>query len=463
MTLRPWILLAGSALVAAAQSAAPSQNLFAATSAQVRDLTKRVSRAVVEIEVTGYGAAGDHDPLPAATVIRQQALGSGVILDPGGYIVTNAHVVAGAIDVKVLLSATPQDDDSDALLQQLDANIIGVDRESDLALLKVNATGLPALAFAPMDSLQQGDLVLAVGNPNGLRNSASLGLVSATARSIGETDPFGYIQTDASINPGNSGGALVDAEGRLVGINTFILSRSGGNEGLGFAIPSSVVEEVVRQLREKGHVDRGKVGVVAEDITPDLSAALSLSRSRGVILADVQPETPAAAAGLQIGDILLSVDGRRAISVTGFRSYIYAKRPGDKMQLEVLREGNVQRVSITLQARPASFDPLAALASPEQHLIARLGVLGIEIDRSIAAVLGDLREQSGVLVAARAAEGLGQFIDLQPGDVIHAINGTPVASLDFLRSKVQELPSGAPVALQVERDGQMLYVAFQIE
>jgi serine protease Do len=448
--------------LASAQTAASKNNPLAAMSSEIRTLTEQASRAVVEIQVTGYGASED-GAVSAGTVSKQQGLGSGVIIDPSGYIVTNAHVVGGAIDVKVWIAASPQNGEEDAPLRRLDAKILGVDRDSDLAVLKVEATGLPILPFAKMESLRQGDLVLAIGNPMGLRNSVSLGVVSATARSLSETSPFGYIQTDASINPGNSGGALVDAEGRLVGINTFILSRSGGNEGLGFAIPGNIVEDVVDQIRKKGHVDRGEIGVIMEDISPALASALALPRSRGVILSDVEPESPAAVAGLQIGDILRSVNGFRVDGVSAFRSYAYSRQQGEKLQIEYQRGTETRSTEVVLRARHAAFDPLAALASPEDHLVPRLGVLGIEIDRETERLIPQLREQSGVIVATRAGEGVGQSIDLQAGDVIHAINGTPVVSLEYLRNRIKDFPAGAAVALQVERDGRMQYVAFEIE
>ncbi len=454
------LLLFGITVFGAAPEPTPSKNPLAATSSQLRTLTRDASRAVVEIEVTGYGSGGEDGNVGVVT--RQQGLGSGVIIDPDGYIVTNAHVVAGAMDVKVLLSSATDEDD-DASPRRLDANVLGVDRDSDLALLKVNASDLPALTFASIESLRQGDLVLAIGNPMGLRNSVSLGVVSATARAVGETSPFGYIQTDASINPGNSGGALIDAEGRLVGINTFILSRSGGNEGLGFAIPANIVQDVVTQLRAHGRVERGEIGILMQDISPAMSSALSLPRARGVIVADVTPESPAAAAGLQIGDLLTSVNGVRVSSVSQFRSYAYSQRPGQTVHVELMRDGDTHRADIVMRPRHTAYDPLAALSSPDTHLIPRLGILGIEIDRDVAALLPPLREQSGVIVATRAAEGLGQVVDLQAGDVIHAINGSPVATLEFLRNKVSELGRGSAVALQIERDGQMQYVAFQLE
>ncbi|MEI9814275.1 MAG: trypsin-like peptidase domain-containing protein [Acidobacteriota bacterium] len=385
--MKPYcVLLAiGASAIALAQEPVHIKNPLATTSSQLRTLTRDVSRAVVQVEVTGYGAGGEDGTV--GTVTRQQGLGSGVVIDSDGYIVTNAHVVAGAIDVKVLLASPSEDSEEDASPRRLDANVLGVDRDSDLALLKVNATDLPKLTFAPMTSLRQGDLALAIGNPMGLGNSVSLGVVSATARAISETSPFGYIQTDASINPGNSGGALVNADGQLIGINTFILSRSGGNEGLGFAIPANIVQDVAEQLRAHGHVDRGEIGITMQDITPSLSMALSLPRARGVILADVASDGPAAQAGMQIGDVLLSVNGVRVSSVSQFRSYAYSRKPGETVQVDFQRDGDTMHADVVMRPRHTEFDPLGVLASPATHLIPRLGVLGIEIDRDIAALL----------------------------------------------------------------------------
>jgi len=226
---------------------------LSALSGTIRSLTNRVSPAVVELQVTGYSATEDEKGLVLSQVSRQTSSGSGVILDPGGYIVTNAHVVQGAVKIRVLMARNPS--------RGKDARLIGIDRESDLALVRIDEKDLPVLELGDSDKLQQGDLVLAVGSPLGLRNSVSMGVVSATRRAISDENPILYIQTDASVNPGNSGGALVDTNGALVGLNTFIVSRSGGNEGIGFAIPSNVVRNVYEQLKRKGRVSRGSVGL----------------------------------------------------------------------------------------------------------------------------------------------------------------------------------------------------------
>src|SRR5205807_6948369 len=235
----------------------------------------------------------------------QRAIGSGFVIDPRGYIVTNAHVVKGAQRVQVVLPSANADGSLDAALSTrtivIPARIVGVSSEIDLALIKVDVEKLPALALGTYRKLGQGEIVFAFGSPGGLRNTVTMGVVSAVARQTEPDSPMIYIQTDAPINPGNSGGPLVNVNGEVVGVNTFILSQSGGNEGLGFAIPSSVVNVAYRQLRKFGHLHRAQIGVGLQTITPTLAAALHLPRNYGVVISDVSPDSPAAASGLQIG------------------------------------------------------------------------------------------------------------------------------------------------------------------
>ena len=239
----------------------PQKSALAQLSGAVRELTDRVSPAVVEVVVNGFGATDDGGRV-SNQISRRQSSGSGVVVNSSGYIITNAHVIQGAINLKVLpQSPRPPGAEPRQILRPLpvDARVLGIDRESDLALLKIDAKNLPVLPFGDSDKLRQGDLVLAIGSPLGLRNSVSMGVVSAAGRAISDDNPILYIQTDASINPGNSGGALVDHDGFLVGVNSFIVTQSGGNEGIGFAIPSNVVRNVYRQLKQKGRVSRGSV------------------------------------------------------------------------------------------------------------------------------------------------------------------------------------------------------------
>jgi serine protease Do len=438
---------------------AASRGTLQEFSHSIRALTARVSPAVVQILVNGYGSAEEEVGRSVSTVARQRSTGSGVILSPDGYILTNAHVVRGAVRVRVLLGATS----SQKAVPPVEARIIGLDRDTDLALIKVDRTGLTSLRFADSDSLRQGDLVLAVGSPFGLQNSVSFGVVSSPSRALDDANPMVYIQTDASINPGNSGGALVNAEGSLVGINSFILTQSGGSEGVGFAIPSSIARSVYRQLKLRGHVHRGEIGVSVQTITPVLAEGLSLPRQQGVIVADVEPEGPAEVAGLRQGDIVLSFNGRDLADARQFEVGLWRMQRTDKVRLEVLRGTSHLTIAPAVRERESKDDPLADLASPEKHLIARLGILCIEIDKRVVQLIAGLRSQYGLIVAAKSPQGQAQYVDIQSGDVIHALNGLAMSSVEVFRKSIDELKPGSPVVLQVEREGRFQFLSFELE
>src|SRR6185312_12947185 len=277
-------------------------------------LVSRVSPAVVEIFVTGYGPAANKEDDPTAPIGRESSLGSGVIVEPNGYIITNYHVIRGARRVSVLItrSASRGSQIAEALQpapQSLPAKIVGANKSADLAVLKVDAKDLPTVPFARYSDLHQGQLVFAIGSPEGLQNSVSMGLVSSVMRQIDPDSPMVFIQTDAAINPGNSGGALVDVNGNLVGINSSILSESGGNEGLGFAIPSGIVRFVYEQIRRYGRVRRGDMGADVQTIDPALATALHIPTQGGVIVSDVLPQSPADAAGLKVYDVIQTING----------------------------------------------------------------------------------------------------------------------------------------------------------
>src|ERR1700680_1362273 len=279
-------------------------------------LIKKVSPSVVQILVTGYGPLESERSTTGVVIGRQRAIGPGFVIDPSGYIITNAHVVSGAQRLQVVLPSGAADGSLQAILASrtniVPARVVGVAKDVDLALLKVDNVKLGALSLAPYRNIRQGEVVLAFGSPEGLRNTVTFGVVSSVARQIDPDSPMVYIQTDAPINPGNSGGPLVNVDGEVVGINTFILSQSGGNEGLGFAIPSSVVNVAYQQLRKFGHIHHAEIGVGVQTITPSMAAALSLPRTYGVVISDVLPGSPAEAAGVQIGDVLATVDGKSA-------------------------------------------------------------------------------------------------------------------------------------------------------
>jgi len=456
-------------LVAQATSTATSPDLLRQLSLTSEALVRRVAPSVVQILAVGYGPLEDGSQSETGLVIgRQSAIGSGVIVDPDGYIMTNAHVVNGAQRIQVVIPAAEAAEGSPisamtARGTTVEAKLVGISREIDLALLKVEAHGLTALPIGNYQKLIQGEIVFAFGSPEGLRNSVTMGLVSAVARQPDPDNPMIFIQTDAAINPGNSGGPLVNVEGELVGINTFILTQSGGNQGLGFAIPSGVVALAYPQLRKYGHVHRSQIGVSVQTITPALAAGLGLSRDRGVIVSDVLPGGPADNAGLKIQDIIVSVDGRPIDSFPMFGYSFYQHHRGEPMKLDVLRGATSLQFQVPVIEQPHKVDQLIDLANPEKNFVEKLGILGIDVDKSDADLLPELREPSGVIVVARAVASGTPETSLATGDVIHAINGVTVISLEFLRSELEHIKPDHPVALQIEREGRLMYLSFQLE
>ncbi len=433
----------------------------------VQTLAGRVAPSVVKILVSGYGPVSDNSRMETALIGRQRSIGSGVILDPEGYIVTNAHVVSGALRVRVALLA-PEGGNSVLELSSgsrariLDARIVGVDKVTDLAVLKIEAHGLPTLSIASYGELRQGQMVLAFGTPEGLENSVTMGVVSSVLRQLDPDSTMVYIQTDAAINPGNSGGPLVDVDGKLVGINSAIFSESGGNEGIGFAIPSVVVQSVYQQIRQFGHVHRAELGAKLQTINGTLAAGLKLPQNHGVLVADVTPEGPAEGAGLQTQDILVGVNGSPIDSLPMFAASVYLRAMGDAIKVQVLR--GTQRITLTIPVveQDQDLDNIMGSLNPEKALVSRLGILGLEITSKMADTFSDLRIKSGIVVAARAA---GHSVDsgLDQGDVIHKLNTTDIVSLDGLRKELGTLKPGDPVVLQVERDGSLRYLAFDWE
>jgi serine protease Do len=420
----------------------------------------------VQVFSTGFTLSSEEESGNASLLTRQKSTGSGVIVSSDGYIVTNAHVVQGGRRIEVQLAVSLDRAPGHSVIRpsgtKLVAKIVGIDRDSDLAVLKIDRTGLSFLRFGDSEELKQGQLVLAFGNPLGLANSVSLGVVSSVARQIKADDPMIYIQTDAPINPGNSGGPLLNADGQVVGINTFILSQSGGSEGIGFAIPSNIVRSVVHQIRKDGHVHRGEIGVFAQSITPSLAAGLELSRDWGVLLGDVEPDGPAAEAGLKPGDIVLTLNGKVMENARQLEVNLYRRPVGEKVQIEVLRGD--QKLGFEVEVIERDDDPqrFADLVNPEENVIAKLGILGIEIGQKIAQMLPDLRKKYGVVVAARAA-GSPFSSALAPGDVIYSVNGTPVTSLVALRQVLDRLKANEPMVLQIEREGHLRYLDLELE
>jgi len=467
------VVVVATAFVAALPSASPAQdrgdNTLHKLNESIDTLIKKVSPSVVQILVTGYGPVETTDhSTTALTLGRQRAIGSGFVIDPSGYILTNAHVVAGAQRVQVVVpeAMTGEGPPLQAILSArtniVSAHVVGVAKDIDLAVLKADNVKLPALVLAPYRNVRQGEMVLAFGSPQGLRNTVTLGVVSSVARQTDPDSPMVYIQTDAPINPGNSGGPLVNVDGEVIGINTFILTQSGGNEGIGFAIPSSVVNVAYQQLRKFGHVHQTQIGIGMQTISPVLAAALNLPRSYGVIVSDVLPDSAAMAAGLRVGDVLLSVDGRIADSVPYVSFRLMSIDAGAKVHVEVLRNKERLAFDVPVIHAPHEMDQITSLADPEKNLVRPLGIIGVEIDSKIAAMVDDLRDPFGIIVVARASEP-GADIPLTVADVIRTLNGQPMTTLDRLRSALGALQPGAPVVLQIQRDQRLLYVAFTLD
>lgn len=437
-------------------------------STSLEALVRHVSRCVVQVFSTGYSIQEDSESTNASLLTRQQSTGSGIILSADGYIVTNSHVVQGARRVRVQLPASRAEVAQRHSVvkpegRTVDAKIVGIDRESDLAVLKIDRTGLQHLTLGNSELLHQGQLVMAFGNPLGLENSVSMGIVSSMARQVKPDDPMIYIQTDASINPGNSGGPLVDTNGRVVGINTFILSQSGGSEGLGFAIPSNIVRTIYTQIRKDGHVHRGQIGVIAQSITPALAKGLGLAQDWGVIVADVTPDGPADKAGMKIGDIVVNLDGKVMENARQFQVNIYGRPLGDKIKLEVLRGADHLSVDVAVVERNDDPQRFADLVNPENNLLPKLGILGVEITSKIAEMVDDLRVPSGIVVAAVASHPPYSGPALHAGDIIHAVNGVPVTSITGLRSALETVKVQDTVVLQIERDSRLSFVTIEIE
>jgi serine protease Do len=307
-----------------------------------------------------------------------------------------------------------------------------------------------------------GQLVFAIGSPEGLQNSVTMGVLSALARQPDSTKPITYIQTDAPINPGNSGGPLVDMNGSVVGINTFILSQGGGSEGLGFAIPARVVDFVYRGLRQHGHVHRVEIGAVAQEITPDLAEGLGLPQKWGVVVVDVKPDSPAAAAGVDIQDIILGADDRRIETLPSLTAALYLHRLDQAVKLDILRGKERKTLYVPAIEHRDRMDEMLDAINADNSLVPRLGILAIDLNDTLRSRL-NLRVPSGVIVIGRAVDLLMPDTGLQAGDVIHQLNQTPIDSLDTLRAQMSKLKTGDPVVLQVEREGGLMYVSFEME
>jgi Do/DeqQ family serine protease len=390
---------------------------------------------------------GDRFGVPEQPGI-QRGLGSGVIVNAEGHVLTNHHVVDGAEQIQIELTDG----------RTLSARLVGSDPPSDLAVLQVTGSPLPALALGNSDQVRVGDVVLAIGNPLGVGQTVTQGIVSAKGRTTGLSDGSfeDFLQTDAAINRGNSGGALINTAGQWIGINSQILSPSGGNIGIGFAIPSNMARVVMDQLVRDGRVRRGQLGVGIQPVTSDLARSLGRSSPGGVIVNEVVPGSAAARAGIQRGDVILSLDGRPVVDSNALRNRVASTRPGSVVTLEIVRDGRPRTVQVTLGELRAEN----AAADPADRSPASGGTLGLTVQPltdSQARQLGLAGATRGVLVTAVDPLGPGADAGLQPGDVIEQVDRQSVRSASELRSAVQRAGT-RPALLLVHRRDRAFFV-----
>lgn len=436
-------------------------------STSFEEISQRSGRAVVQIFVRSYTLPSEEAESSGALLTAENSSGSGIIMTPDGYLLTNAHVVKNAHSVKVQLNVRTEAEareQGDRINRPIDARVVGIDRETDLAVLKIEKTNLPFLTFGNSDDLKQGQIVLALGNPLGLDNSVSMGVVSAVARQIKPDAPMVYIQTDAPINPGNSGGPLVDTEGHVMGINTLIMTQSGGSEGIGFAIPSNLAQQVYTQLKAQGHVHRAQLGLVGQTVTPEMAEGLGLETDHGVIVSDLEPDGPAQHGGIQVDDIIIAMNGRRMDSLRQLEARIFRQQPGKTVTLRVQRGSDqIDLPVVTEEQSGEELEALADLVDPEKNVVPQLGIVGLDITKQVIQLMPDLRRPAGVVVVARQSNVPYSGPPLQTGDVIYAVNRQLVANVDQLKRTLASFKTGSPAVLLTERDGHLIYIPLQLD
>jgi len=382
---------------------------------------------------------------------REHALGSGVIVNPDGYILTNNHVIKGATDIQVFTTDK----------KQFKAKVIGADSRTDIAVVKVDATGLPTLTLGDSEKLKVGDLVFAIGDPMGVGETATTGIVSATGRGLGGAIEHyeDFIQTDAAINPGNSGGALIDLHGDLIGINTAIITQNGGgNQGIGFAIPINMARQVMEQILDHGKVIRGYLGVTIQQVSPNIAKAFGLSHGGGALVGDVSPDSPAAKAGIERGDVILQLNGETVSGPDDLSVRISQMSPGSTVHLKVFRSGQARDVAVTL----GEYAEKGAASNPggEAGGVALQGVQVQALTRSLARELGLPPTTEGVVVTSVDPSSDAAAANLERGDVILEVNRKPVHSVSQYDQAIAGIGK-QPVLLLINREGTTHFIVVQ--
>ncbi len=465
-------LLGGITYHILSKSTAPSYIPFtprvpfsvADTSRGFSDIVKAVSPAVVNIssiktlkrQPTPFDEFFDFlYPFPEGRVKKwkEQSLGSGVIASPDGYIITNYHVVEQSDDIKVILFDK----------RSFRAKIIGSDPKTDLAVIRISAKDLPVIPWGDSDRLQVGEFVLAIGNPFALSHTVTMGIVSAVGRvDVGIADYENFIQTDAAINPGNSGGPLVNIKGQLIGINTAIFSKTGGYQGIGFAVPSNMVRLVMDQLLKKGKVVRGWIGVTIQELTPELAQKFGLKFSEGALVSDVAQGSPAQVAGIMRGDIILEFDGKKVEDVGVLRNMVAQSRIGDQVGIKLLRRDKMLATVVNIVELPTdASDMTSGVVSSKQETNenALSGVAATDITRSIIKQLGVEYDEKGVVVVKIEPDSPADEAGLKKGDIVQEVDRQRISNLNEFNKAAAKVRPIDTVLLFVNRGGKKFYVA----
>ncbi len=385
---------------------------------------------------------------------KEQSLGSGVIISTDGYIITNNHVVEQADEIRVTLFDK----------RSFKARLIGADNKTDVAIVKIDAENLFAVQWGDSDKLQVGEFVLAIGNPYGLSHTVTMGIISAVGRAnVGIADYEDFIQTDAAINPGNSGGPLVNTKGEVIGINTAIFSRSGGYQGIGFAVPSNMARLVMDQLIQKGKVTRGWLGVTIQEITPELSQKFGLKTAKGALIGDVAKGSPAEKAGLKRGDIILEFNGKKVDDVGNLRNMVAQSKVGAQIPLVIMRSGKEFSLKVTTTELPKDSTEAAPDTPEDSSFEGLAGLNVIELTREISRQLGLPRDEKGVVVVRVDPGSSIEDAGMRKGDVIQEIDRKKIAGLDDYTRAVAGVHSGDTVLMFVNRGGKKFYATVRAD
>jgi serine protease Do len=380
---------------------------------------------------------------------KEQSLGSGVIVSPDGYIITNNHVVSNAERIKVTLYDK----------RVFKGKVIGADPKTDIAVVKISSEDLPTIPWGDSDELQVGEFVLAIGNPFGLSHTVTMGIISAVGRAnVGIADYEDFIQTDAAINPGNSGGPLVDTEGNLIGINTAIFSKSGGYQGIGFAVPSNMARRIMEQLIEEGRVIRGWLGVSIQELTPELSKKFGHKTLKGALVGETLKGSPAEKSGIRRGDIILQYGGKEVTSPAALKNMVAQSKPGTKVPITILRNKKQLRLITTVGELPVEMDKPVAEPAFETEQSAFSGLSVITLTEDIARQLGLDRNETGVVVIGVQAGSPAEEAGIKRGDVIQEIDRKRIMTLDDFMRIASEIKPDETVLMFINRGGKKFYL-----